>query len=653
MSPAEPPYDNVMTNRTAFIAIALAVVLLAGCAAGPGVGPSEDERKALAQQALALHAEGRFREAAQEYLRLARASQAPLSQDFALSAAAELIEAGELKAAKKLLDEVLPPSLAPVLEAWRTAHRAEIALIELRPYDALALLPPQLKTTLPRSLAARISDLRARALHDGGQYLASAEERAALDPLLVSPHAIAENQRRLWTSVSRLPPAELREAQRPPPDTLGGWLELGVIASGLMMGPEALANEINLWRARYPDHPAEAVIVPLLIELARESAAPPSKLVLLLPLDGAFKGAAAAVRDGFLSAWFADSDNLRRPEVLIRTIPDDEIWPAYQQAVAEGAEFVVGPLRRTSVNAIAAVERLPVPTLALNYVSNVPQAPQNVDELDAAGFVPAAPRVLSELLYQFALSPEDESRAVATRAWFDGHGKAAVLAPEGEWGSRVVDAFVSELERLGGEVVGIRRYESDATDMSGPVKAVLNVDSSEERRRELTRVLGEKVEFEAQRRQDVDFIFMGAFPVQARQIRPALKFHHAVGVPVYATSHTYTGIPDPAADIDVDGVIFADMPWTVETQAAAGLRSVIMSTWPKSLPRYFRLYAFGADAYSLVPRLRTLKAQRYAEYAGATGHLSISDGNRVERRLLWAQFKEGVPRPLVPSQPPQ
>ena len=93
MSPIEPPYGNFMTNRTAIFAIALAVVLLAGCAAGPGAGPSEDERKALAQQALALHAEGRFREAAQEYLRLARTSQAPLSHDFALSASAELIEA--------------------------------------------------------------------------------------------------------------------------------------------------------------------------------------------------------------------------------------------------------------------------------------------------------------------------------------------------------------------------------------------------------------------------------------------------------------------------------------------------------------------------------------------------------------------------------
>lgn len=653
MSTREARYGNSMTNRTAIVAITLAVVLLAGCAVGPPAsGPSVDERKTLARQALALHEAARFREAAQEYLRLAKTSRAPLSQEFVLAASAELIEARDLHASKKLLDEVLPSRLAPILEARRSAQRAEIALIEQRPYDALALLPPLLKTTLPQSLAARISDLRARALHDGGQYLASAEERAALDPLLVSPHAIADNQRRLWSSVSRLPPAELRAAQRPPPDTLGGWLELGVIASNLMAGPEALANEINLWRGRYPDHPAEAVIVPLLIDLARESAAPPSKLVLLLPLDGAFKGAAAAIRDGFLSAWFADSENLRRPEVLIRTIRNDETWSAYQQAVAEGAEFVVGPLQRTSVNAIAAVEHLPVPTLALNYVTDVAQAPQSVDDLDAAGFVPAAPRVLSDLLYQFSLSPEDESRAVATRAWFDGHSKAAVLAPEGEWGNRVVDAFVSELERLGGEVVEVQQYASDSTDMSGPVKAVLNIDSSDERRRELTRVLGKKVEFEAQRRQDVDFIFMGAFPVQARQIRPALKFHHAEGVAVYATSHVYTGIPDPAADIDVDGVIFADMPWTVETQAAAGLRSVIMSTWPKSLSAYFRLYAFGVDAYSLVPRLRTLKAQRYAEYAGATGHLSVSPGNRVERRLLWAQFEEGVPRPLVSSQPP-
>lgn len=632
------------------------LALLAGCAGAPETTQSADERAELERRALALRDEGRFREAAQEYLRLARSHDAPLSHDFVLSAAMALIEEGDLAASRRLIDEVLPAELEPVLEIRRSTVRAEIALAEQRPYDALALLPATLKATAPRSLYFRIGDLRAQALHDGGQYMASIRERLAMEAALTRPQDIARNHRRLWASVTRLSPAELGESRPPAQDPLSGWLELGRIASNLMLDPDALNRELELWQSKYPGHPAITEIVPSLVELAREGAAPPAKLVLLLPLKGDFKNAAAAIRDGFLSAWFSDDTNERRPEVMIRAVNNGEVWSAYQDAVADGAEFVVGPLERTAVDEIAAAATLPVPTLALNYVSRPENKAPPIDAsapLDA-GSAPASGEspletttttpVLPDLLYQFSLSPEDEARAVAKRAWFDGRAKAGLVAPEGQWGNRVVSAFTSEFERLGGQVVEVQYFASDAVDLSVTIKALLNVDDSEERRREIVRVLGRRVEFEPQRRTDLDLVFMAAFPVQARQLRPLLRFHHAEDVPVYATSHIYAGMPNPAADIDVDGVMFPDMPWTLAAYESTGLRRTIIATWPKAMPTYLRLYAFGADAYRLISRLRVLQAQPYAEYAGATGHLSVDDRNHIERRLLWAQFVDGVPQ---------
>lgn len=98
--------------------------------------------------------------------------------------------------------------------------------------------------------------------------------------------------------------------------------------------------------------------------------------------------------------------------------------------------------------------------------------------------------------------------------------------------------------------------------------------------------------------------------------------------------------------------MFPDMPWTVAPNHASPLRDQVVNAWPNSLPAYLRLYAFGADAYGLVPRLKTLKERRYIEYAGATGALSVDSQNRIERRLLWAKFESGVPRVLsqLPTQ---
>lgn len=634
------------------------LALLAGCAAGPGVTPTSEERAELEQRALSLRDEGRFREAAQEYLRLAKTNDAPLSHEFVLSAAMALIEEGDIAASRRLLDEILPAELEPVLEIRRTTLRAEIALAERRPYDALALLPPTLKAIAPRSLYFRVGNLRAQALHDGGQYMASIRERIDLQPALTRSGDIAQNHRRLWASISRLSPAELEGARTRVSDMLDGWLELGLIAANLMFEPDALGRQIDLWQGEYPDHPAIAEIVPTLIELAREGAAPPAKLVLLLPLHGDFKSAAAAIRDGFLSAWFSDDANARRPEVMIRAVNSGEVWSAYQDAVADGAEFVIGPLEREAVDEIAAAVTLPVPTLALNYVSApaMPAAPfditspQDTAPSHTAGISPAetetASPALPDLLYQFSLSPEDEARAVAKRAWFDGRAKAGLIAPDSQWGNRVASAFTSEFERLGGQVVEVQQFASDAADMAGTIKALLNVDASEERKRQIVRTLGRNVEFEAQRRNDLDLVFMAAFPVQARQLRPLLRFHHAEDVPVYATSHVYTGMPDPAADIDVEGVVFPDMPWTLTANDSTGLRRTIIANWPGAMPTYLRLYAFGSDAYGLITRLRALKAQPYAEYAGATGHLSVDDGNRIDRRFLWAQFVDGFPREI-------
>jgi outer membrane PBP1 activator LpoA protein len=614
-----------------------------------------EERAAVQQRAAALRSEGKFREAAVEYLRLAKASTPPASHQFTLDAATAYVEEGDIAAAESLLAEELTGELTPEMTHRLTLVRAEIALLEQRPFDALGLLPPELRSAEPAEVGLRAAELRARALNQSEQYLAAVSERMELDRVLSDAEAVADNRRRLWGSVSRMFPAELLAAMPSVPDVMSGWLELGVIASERLMQPDALVDEIGRWRALYPGHPANPEIVPSLIELSRSGAAPPSKVVLLLPLEGPFAKAAAAVRDGFLAAWYDDADNPRRPEVTVRTTRSDDVWSPYQAAVSSGAEFVVGPLERSAVDVIASADSLPVPTLALNYATLDARAPRDADDPFTTGGVithsaPPPPGDRPELLFQFALSPEDEARMVAKRAWFDGHTKAAVLAPEGDWGSRVADAFVSEWQRIGGVVLDVRRFTSDTANFSAPVSALLKIDASEARRQSLSRIIGEKVEFEPRRRQDLDFLFMAAFPVQARQLRPLLKFHHAESVPVYATSHVFAGMPDASADMDQDGVMFPDMPWTLAPDHASSIRDQVVRAWPSSLPAYLRLYAFGADAYRLVPRLKTLKERRYIEYAGATGALSVDNHNRIERRLLWARFEGGIPRLL--SQPP-
>jgi hypothetical protein len=135
-------------------------------------------------------------------------------------------------------------------------------------------------------------------------------------------------------------------------------------------------------------------------------------------------------------------------------------------------------------------------------------------------------------------------------------------------------------------------------------------------------------------------IFLAGTHRAARGIIPALKFHHAGDLPVYATSHVYSGSLDRNADRDLDGVIFCDLPWTLTSNN--DFKTSFDTTW-KDQRVYTRLFALGVDAYNIVQNLKYLQSHDYARFSGETGNISMDENQRLHRELLWAQFRNGAP----------
>ena len=620
--------------------VILAAALVVGCQAVPQRSDSDDLE---ATRVARTHMQsGDYLPAAQEYLRLAGVSQGDAALAYRLDAASAFVLAKRSDAARQILYDLRGQTLSRNLQMRQNVVRAQLALVDERPEEALTLLSATPADDASAELATQYHNVRADAFEATGQHIESARERVLLELVLTDSAALNENRRRIWESLSRLSPQALEAAHIPPPSTLGGWIELAAIGNSTLSDPNTLGQAIALWRHRYPRHPAGETVVPILMDDSHIAWAPARSVALLLPFEGQFAKAAAAVRDGFMAAWFNDPLTEIRPTLLMRDTSSGDILSIYNQVIEEGADFVVGPLRRTSVTRLAESAGMPVPTLTLNHADAT-----TVTGIDGT---PAGP---TNGLFQFALSPESEAQRAAEHAWFAGHANAAVLAPAGEWGERVAAAFAEAWENLGGTVVEFQSYLNDGSDMSTPVRKLLNIDESDARYRSLNKVLGGEIKQEARRRQDVDFVFMAAFPRQARQLRPQLEFHQAQDLPVYSTSHIYSGIVDPPADRDINGVVFGDMPWVLDpTASGADLRGEIGILWADSLNAFVRLYAFGADAYSLVKELGKLRAQQYAEFHGVTGRLSLNENNQIDRRLMWAQFKQGTPRILADDSAP-
>lgn len=610
----------------------LLAAALAACVEAPPRPESESDLTARS-----LLAEERYLDAAAEYRSLAGRAQGDAAWHFILNAAHALIAGdrpGEALAALEGGDW----SDAPAAQrSERAALRAELVLARGDARPALDLLPESILREASPSIARGMRQTRAAAFLSVGRPLDAAREGVALEELGLDPAAATANRRFIWSALAQVTPAGLDAARTPPPSRFGGWIELATLYRAFRFDHAGFAKALGLWKLRFPGHPAGPELAAELLAISK----PPAKVALLLPASGAFADAARAVRDGFLAAWYLAGSPENRPALIIRDTSDAAVATLLARVADEGAEFVVGPLRKSAVHEAARLGRPALPVLALNRIAGEGERSPARD------------------FYQFALSPEEEAHEVAKRARRDGYARAAVLVPEGEWGTRVARAFSSAWERLGGRIVETRAYstggeeDSQPPDMSAPVELLLNIDESAERRDHLRETLGRRVYFEPRRRSDVDVVFLAGFPRELRQLRPQFEFHKAGSVPLYSTSHVYTGIPDPESDGDVDDIVFGDMPMVLPAaRDDASLRRRLSALWPEGLRAHPRLYAFGADAFALVTRLRHLEASPHHFHDGYTGRLWLDERRRVQRSLRWVRVESGLPRPLDPRPDP-
>jgi outer membrane PBP1 activator LpoA protein len=613
-----------------YLSIVVALLQLAGCASGvKPEAPPLDSR--LQEMVMAYEQAGDHQAAAELYLQQASGARSPRREDLLLHGAASLIRAGDTQRANALLDGMEVSDLTDSQRQYHAVNRAQLAILDSHPDAALALLQD-----VPGS-GEHVADylrLRAEALALQGNYYQEARERVALDPLLASDPALQlENQFAIWRALNGLSDTELQQLRTaPPPDALGGWMELVELTRLYLQQPDALAEVIPHWQMRYVGHPASGPFIDELLGNMRAAGQPPGQVAVLLPLAGKLAGPSAAVRDGILAAYYDSPDHLRHSILRIYdTGPEPLAVPlVYDQAVQDGAQFVIGPLRKEAVQALVERQDLPVPVLALNHV-DAQESPN-----------PA--------VFQFGLAPEDEAHEIAQRAWQEGYTRAIVLVPESDWSERVTAAFIDRWIQLGGLILEQQRYQPAEADHGPAISALLNLDSSKLRKTRLVRLLGRPLEFEPRRRQDVDFIFLLATPEQARLIRPQLKFYRASSVPVLSTSHVYSGRVDTGRDIDMNGLQFCDMPWLLEDDDSwLHLKQSIDGRWPAESARYGRLHALGIDAWRITPYLNQLGGGMFGNYYGVTGTLHIDEGQHIHRTLQWAQFRQG--RPVILAEP--
>jgi len=561
-------------------------------------------------------------ESADQYMELATLTTGEERNRHLLKAAQILIQQKQLDLAEKQIS-IMNHELISSDDSFEiNLLRAEIELNRGNARDALKQL--NIARILPTEHQIRLMQLRARAFLDASYPLESAKTRAQMDKLLTDPFDQELNHQAIWEALSLLPTTSLQQISNAPHNAdFLGWVELAKIAKRGQVDWQYLQDGISLWRQEYPDHPAAKVFINELGSKQIELIDQPKHIAILLPLDGKYAQVAGAIRDGIMSSYYLHPDKKFQPEISFINTSDNQaaIWNHYKKAVDRGADFIIGPFIKSAVDILTRATQIDIPTLTLNYASTQTKTSQN--------------------LFQFGLLPEDEARQSAELAFRQSHTHAAVLVPEGVWGERLRNAFQLRFEELGGTVVSAQTYTPNKNDFKQPIQSMLNINQSYSRYRGIQNIMRAKMKFTPYRRQDVDMIFMAATPKDARQLKPQFKFHYAGEIPVYATSHAFTGQINKQADRDIDDLKFLDMPWILNTPTKP--KQSLINFWPEQ-QRYSRFFALGVDAYNLIPFLGRLQGKSYERFSGQTGNLYLDPFNRIHRELLSAQFKRGIPQ---------
>jgi len=589
IAPGHPFFALPGTTRRLALA-ALLSVALAGCAtmsSAPETSPSSAD----ADRAEQRYAHGDLDQAATAFLALAQSASGDAHAHYVLRAAEALRERGDLDGAARALGDIKRRRLHGDEPVRLDLLDAEIALKHGDAGQAQSVLSAM--GDVPPALRLRALELRARADSGGGDAFASAHARALLDRDLKGADR-EQNRRELNDALATMDANALktRVDTLPASDVLRPWVEQALRGKG-----QTLARALPR-----PSHLVGTMRAGTDGALEAEGYASLKHVALLLPMGAQFAGVSQSIRDGFLTAYFSD-DVSRRPEVRLYDAgktPADAI-AAYNKAVTDGADHVVGPLQRESVGELFH-QPLPTRVLALNH--------PDTGEVPPPGSA------------EFGLLPDAEGAQVAQHMRERGIARAAVIAAGTDWAERAARAFRAQFEASGGSVVGESRLgEKDVNYSTAIVQA--------------TAALGTD---------PTAGVFISMRPQQARLLLPQLRVAN-VAAPVFATSHVYSGDANASLDRDLDGVEFCDAPWLLGPIPGRPDRNQVSSQMASANGVGARLFALGMDAYALLPYMDWLLAHPEAYLGGATGELTADSFGRIHRTVGWAHFRDGAAQP--------
>jgi branched-chain amino acid transport system substrate-binding protein len=243
--------------------------------------------------------------------------------------------------------------------------------------------------------------------------------------------------------------------------SLAGLLGTAGVLLGGCSGSSSFFNSLPSFSSSSPPPPQEGgapVPPPQQASAGNIIGAGQVRAALILPLSAG--GNAGVAGQAMRNAAEMALSEFNGANVQITVFDDagnpDSARQGAQQALAQGAEIVLGPLFAQSVSAVGQVTRGGnIPVIAFSTDANVA----------ASG------------IYLLSFLPETDVERIVQYTSSVGRHSYAALIPDNPYGTVVEAAFKQAVARRNGQIVALERYPHDKAGMAGPVRNVAEVAS--------------------------------------------------------------------------------------------------------------------------------------------------------------------------------
>lgn len=636
------------------LSVIASVVLMSGCGSTPkqsSVTPERAPTPVETSKAAAITPEHKLVEAKKVW---ADTGDKVQRDEFLLQAADLYLQNNQTTLAQQILFELQQ-------EGVETSQVSKYTLLLVKAY----LAQPNASVESLLALLDTINDNSDVAIEKAylqtQLYTQQGHLAAAANSLMKTDLSSEEKVTKIWAWVTSLSRDTLNEINAQYP-ALSPFVTLRELTEEHIGSPNQLAQSLTQFQQVYRGHVLSEAIPQEVMEAVNVEPIYASEIAVLLPLSGRLARTGNAVKNGIMAAYYNDveKENSERNLPRLRFIDTNESSPQSLIEQIGETKFVIGPLLKETVDSLIPILPPSINVLALNRpeenASTQPTATNAVEQLtqNQQSVLEIHADVQQEMLFPialnyFGLAPEDEAIQLAEFIFSKGYRAPIVISAESGLYQRMDSTFKAHWIKLN-NIENKQRANitsvsfNDSSSLREGVTQALDVAQSNARINQIEYMTNDEVYNMPRSRRDIDAIVAFASPQDTELLNPiieaSLNPYDGKLVPVYATSRSMDYDSGKNQWRDLQNVHFIDMPWLMPQHNWKQLEEDAEKAWSNQNTMQKRLFAFGYDAYQLLPELGMLNTLHYITHEGLTGKLSVNKRGEVIRQQPQAIIRD-------------